>query len=263
MIHFWPLIMTCRNSIGCITSCLGSRLLDSFATCAVDVEALFGAFKEKYFPASGLMIDKERLKELFVSLNYDKLPEAAPPAEEADENEEEKKDEAPAPAPVPAAMTDYGGQTYELVAQHLQASGDSVHAAQLLSTLLICKAGYGETAFRFALKAVATDESGSLKESPLWMAITTSTNRPFDTPIIRNHIRRAFRTAEKLQPPAPEAADGEEAPPPPVVAPIDTAILIDDFVAKVSEDPLLAEALMKEVAVPIEAPPEAEGEAAE
>lgn len=137
----------------------------------------------------------------------------------------------------------------------------TLHVSTALTSLLVCKAGYGEPAFRFALKAVATDETNSLKEPALYVAIRAAANRDF-TPILRNHLRRAWRAAEKFAPPAPEgsgeAAEGDAPPPAPVVAPADSAVLVDDFVAKVSEDEALASVLTKEVPVPIEAPPAAE-----
>lgn len=180
---------------------------------------------------------------------------APPPPAEGEEEKKEDGGEAPPPAPVdPPKMTENAEQTFDLIGN----GATTIHIATLLSTLMICKSGYSEGVFRFACKAVATDETNSLKEGPLHLVITTVSNRPYGdwTPVMRTHLRKAWRTAEKFQPPAPEPSGEEGAPEPvaPVVAPEDTAALIDDFITKIGEDEILASLLTKEVPVPIEQP---------
>ncbi len=250
-------------------------------TPAVDGEAALASYKEKVLPsAPGGKVGPAEVKALFLALGYDKVTGPPPPApaeggaeggeaaapsgdgeEKKEEGAEGQEGSASAPAPAPAVETktsDYGEQVFAL----LDASkSGSLHIAQVLGTIQVCKAGFGEPALRFALKAAGAASSAetSLKEAEVFTAITVAANREL-TPIVRNHLRRAWRAAEKFQPPAPEGAEGggeEGAPPPaaPVVAPEDTAVIVDDFVAKVSEDEALSAALVKEVPVPIEAPP--------
>ncbi len=213
---------------------------------------------------------KTDLKQIFLALGYDKTidPPAAAGGDGGDGGEEKKEeggdgDGAAAAAPAaPAAeprVTDNAEQAFDLLA----GGAATVHVAVALGRLHVCKAGFGEPALRFALKAVAADETGSLKEAPLHVAVTTATNMPYPdwTPVMRNHLRRAWRAAEKFAPPPPEAPPAEDGgdapppPPPPAVDPADAAVIVDDFVAKVGEDEVLASLLTKEVAVPIEAPP--------
>jgi len=199
---------------------------------------------------------KAQLKEIFTSLNYDKIIEgSAPPAPEGGAEEEKKEEggEAPPPAPVePPKMTENAEQTFDLLSK----GAESIHIVTLLSTLMICKSGYSENVFRFACKAIATDETNSLKESPLHLVITSVSNRVYSdwTPVMRTHLRKVWRTAEKFQPPAPEPTEEVPEPVAPVVAPEDSAVLVDDFITKINEDEILASLLTKEVAVPIEQP---------
>jgi len=209
-----------------------------------DAEAAFGAYKEQVFPAapSG-MVTAAQLKEVFLARGYDKAPEPAAPAE----GEEAK-------APEPAEASKHAEAAFALLDEK---KAGALHVSAVLGTLFVCKGGFGEPALRFALKAVATDESGSLKEAPLFQALGVAASSELNE-AQRTNLRRAWRTAAKFEPPQPEPpAEGEEAKPPVVVKPEDTAVMVDDFVAKLAEDPALAFVYTREVPVPIEKPADA------
>lgn len=130
----------------------------------------------------------------------------------------------------------------------------------LLTTINTCKVGYGETAFRFALKACVDDESATnISEEHLWQALTRSASQPLDA-VLRNHLRRAWRGAvqagkgeeeeeeEEQEGGEDGAAPAADAPPP--------LVEVEDFVTKVTEDDVLASVLLKEVPIPIAEPAE-------
>ena len=221
---------------------------------AFDGEAALTALKEKGV-APGGAVSAAQLKEAFLALGSDKVPEAAAPAEG-----EEKKDgdEAAAPAAAAPPATQHAEAAYALLDAGAKPASAALPLVRVLGTLQVCKAGFGEPALRFALKCAATDESGSLKEGPLHSALSVAGSLPLSD-AARNNLRRAWRAAAKFEPPVPEASGEEGAPPPvaPTVAPADMAVMVDDFVAKVAEDAALAFAFTREVAVPIEKPAEA------
>ena len=129
---------------------------------------------------------------------------------------------------------------------------------ELLTVINTCKLGYGETSFRFALKACVDDEAATdIAEAHLWQALTRSASQPLDT-VLRNHLRRAWRGAiqagkgeeeEGEEEAADDAAAGE-------VEAKDLTVQVEDFVSKVTEDDLLASVLLKEVPIPIAEPAE-------
>ena len=120
---------------------------------------------------------------------------------------------------------------------------------------MLSKSGYGEPLLRFAIKCSTTDESGSMKEPEMNIALTVASSGSLNE-ATRTNLRRAWRLAAKFEPPQPEPpAEGEEAKPAVVVAPEDIAVMVDDFIAKISEDAALQLCFTKEIPVPIEAPP--------
>ena len=197
---------------------------------AFDAEAALAAYKEKVAPtAPGGLVTAAQLKEIWLGLGYDKVPEAAAPAEG-----EEKKDDdgaaAAAAAAAPAAASQHAEATFALIDT---AKTGSLHVARVLGALQVCKAGYGEAALRFALKCAAADESGALKEGPLFTALGVAGSLPLSA-AARNNLRRAWRTAAKFEPPQPEPSGEEGAPPPApvVVAPADMAVMVDERVPR-------------------------------
>lgn len=115
----------------------------------------------------------------------------------------------------------------------------------LLTTINTCKLGYGELAFRFALKACVDDEAATdISEAHLWQALTRATSQPLDS-VLRNHLRRAWRGAvqagkgdeeEEEEGGEAEAAPDPDAPPPP-----EPTVEVEDFVTKVTEDEVVRE----------------------
>lgn len=209
-----------------------------------DAEACLGAYKEKVAPTSpGGLITSAGLKEVFLAVGYDK----APPPPEAPAEGEEKKEDAP-----PGEVTKFAEATFALI--DTQNAG-SLHIAKVLGTIMLSKSGYGEPLLRFAIKCSTTDESGSMKEPEMNIALTVASSGSLNE-ATRTNLRRAWRLAAKFEPPQPEPpAEGEEAKPAVVVAPEDVAVMVDDFIAKISEDAALQLCFTKEIPVPIEAPP--------
>lgn len=306
----------------------------------LDAEALLVAYREKLAPKAGAAgtITAAGLKELFLSLGYDKQlggkPEGgegeaegeAPAEGEEAPAAEEGGEEAPAAeegaeggaaaaeggaadaeggaaapaegAPAEPQTSDNYAKTWEAVC----GQKESVQADWLVATLALFKSGYGEAALRFAVKAVDADGSGALSEAALWRAVTRAASSAL-TPTLRNHLRKAWRGAEKYVPPEEEPkeeegegegaeaeaegeapAEGEEgaekpegegeaapaaeepAAPPAPKAPEEPRVLSESFLGLVLEDEALAAVLAKEVPVPIEEPPapeEGEGEGEE
>ena len=149
-----------------------------------------------------------------------------------------------------------------------------VDGAWLVSTLALLKTGFGEGALRFAAKAADHAGTGAVCEADLWRAISRCASAPLGAPQ-RALLRRAWRTAEKYVKPEEEAVEGggeeeggegEAAPQRPKTPkkgdPEDVKVVLDSFITIITEDPILADVLVKEVAIPIEAPPE-EAEAGE
>jgi len=134
--------------------------------------------------------------------------EAEEEEEVVDEGEEgEERPPKPPKAPPKEEVSKWAEGTFGVVAD-----GEAVEALpvrNLMTTLFLCKTGYGEPALRFAIKLVDPEGGGALKEPELWFAITRSANLPLDA-TTRNHLRRAWRAAEK-QPLPGEGADPEEA----------------------------------------------------
>jgi len=209
-----------------------------------DAEACLAAYKEKVAPASpGGLITSAGLKEVFLAVGYDK----APPPPEAPAEGEEKKEDAP-----PGEVSKFAEATFALI--DTQNAG-TLHIAKVLGTIMLSKSGYGEPLLRFAIKCTSTDESGSLKEPEMNIALTVASSGSLNE-ATRTNLRRAWRLAAKFEPPQPEPpAEGEEAKPAVVVAPEDVAVLVDDFISKISEDAALQLCFTKEIPVPIEAPP--------
>jgi hypothetical protein len=93
---------------------------------------------------------------------------------------------------------------FSLVAQHA-AGGNATQTpselpvALIASIVSLCKTGYGEQSFRFAMRAEDADSTGALTEHQLWAAIQRSANRPLDS-ITRNHLRRAVSHILNLNP---------------------------------------------------------------
>lgn len=141
--------------------------------------------------------------------------------------------------------------------------GGQLDLRALLTTINTCKLGYGETAFRFALKACVDDESATdISEAHLWQALTRAASQPLDT-VLRNHLRRAWRGAvqagkgEEEEEEGGEEGEGDAAEPaadaPPAPEP---TVEVEDFVTKVTEDDVLAAVLLREVVIPIAEPAE-------
>lgn len=227
---------------------------------------------------------------LRADLGYDKVqggtaapaePAAEAPAEapaeaaEGAEGEEKKEEEAPAAAPAPAPPAGPSTQNAESVFELLDAEKQGkLHIVYILSTIALCKSGYNEGALAYALKAADLSGAGALLEPQVWVALTSVANAAF-TPVVRNHLRKLWRSSGKQEvapPPAAEGAEGEAAPEGeagsaaaaavPQQAPEDVKVLVDSLTEKLKEDERLASLFTKEIAIPITLPPPAEGEAA-
>jgi hypothetical protein len=209
-----------------------------------DAEASLASYKEKIAPTSpGGLVNASQLKEIFLALGYDK----APPPPEAPVEGEEKKEEVP-----PGEVTKFAETTFALI--DTQNVG-TLHIAKVLGTIMLSKSGYGEPLLRFAVKCTTTDESGSLKEPEMNLALSVASSASLNE-ATRTNLRRAWRLAAKFEPPQPEPpAEGEEPKPAVVVAPEDIAVMVDDFISKLSEDAALQLVFTKEIPVPLEAPP--------
>jgi hypothetical protein len=209
-----------------------------------DAEALLASYKEKIAPSSpNGLITSAGLKEIFLALGYDK----APPPPEASAEGEEKKEEAP-----PGEVTKFAEETFALIDSQ---NAGSLHIAKVLGTIMLSKSGYGEPLLRFAIKCTTTDESGSMKEPEMNIALSVAASGSLNE-TTRTNLRRAWRLAAKFEPPQPEPpAEGEEPKPAVVVAPEDIAVMVDDFITKITEDAALQQIFTKEIPVPIEAPP--------
>jgi len=220
---------------------------------------------------------------------------APPPAAAADEAPAEGEGGAaaaaeaapPAPAPAPAApepspppppppgppAASNAAKVWGALLPGAAPAGVRVDGAWLISTLALLKSGFGEGALRFAVKAADASGGGALTESELWRCVTRAASGPLDAPR-RALLRAAWRKAEKFAKPEEEEAaaggeggegggEGEENAPPPAEKRPKTPkveeevkVLADSFIAAVAEDEVLAGVLLKDVPLPIEAPPE-------
>lgn len=167
----------------------------------LDCEALLAAIKEKWPGKEALT--KPALKEIFLQLNYDKIKveEAAEGAGGEEEGGEEGGEAKPPAEPPKQEISQHAEATFELLLQHLKAAGrakapegeaaeQELEVKEFMSTLFICKNGYGEPAFKFAVKLVDKEGQNALLEADLWFAITRTAINPPDA-VVRNHLRKA------------------------------------------------------------------------
>ena len=182
------------------------------------------------------------------------------------------------------------GQAFDAIVNMLKESPNDAFPGlpRILAALYILRNGWdsGAGALRFALKCAEStrDPNGSIEERPLWTALTWSSStcaQAIDSPI-STHLRKVWRTCEKVAPTEPEEAqtseadseleegadenaaeDGEEgeakaaknekedtspAAQQPKAAPA-PRVSIDEFVSKMQEDALLANAWLKEISL--------------
>jgi len=162
----------------------------------------------------------------------------------------------------------------------------SVDGAEFITFLSVLKSGFSENALRFALKAVDSTNSGAATEAQVWRAISCAINC-VPSRQQQNHLRKAWRGAEKWQKPeepeveaaaaepgeaadaagnegssaaddaAAGSAESDVSPPALPSPPEEPKILIESFIAQVTEDEVCASLLLKEIAFPIEVPQEA------
>ncbi len=194
-------------------------------------------------------------------------PAAAPAAEAAAE------EAAPPPPPPGPPAASNAAKVWAALLPSAPVLGVRVDGAWLVSTLALLKSGFGEPALRFAAKAADAAGSGALTESELWRAVTRCASAPLDAPR-RALLRAAWRKADKFAKPEEEeggggegggegggdgseenAAPAEKRPKTPKPEE-EVKVMVDSFLAAVSEDEVLAGVLLKEVPLPIEAPPE-------
>jgi hypothetical protein len=231
--------------------------------------------RERVAEGKSFTVDKAALKELFLALGYDKV--TTPEEEGGDEEEGGEERSRPPPK---EEVTDYAGtaichltfsqshtallfspsfaeRAFDLIDSGKDSQLDLRH---ILTTINTCKLGYGEPAFRFALKAFADDDSApDMTEDQLWKALTRTSSQPLDA-VTRNHLRRAWRDAIKAargddEDDAAEAGDeaggGEDES-----KAAEPRVQVEEFVGKVGEDELLATIFLREVPIPIAEPAE-------
>jgi Ca2+-binding EF-hand superfamily protein len=159
----------------------------------------------------------------------------------------------------------------------------SVDGAELITFLSVLKSGFSENALRFALKAVDSTNSGAATEAQVWRAISCAINC-VPSRLQQNHLRKAWRGAEKWQKPeepavepsadtetaaavdedstavdgaAAGSGESEVSPPTAPSIPEEPKVVIESFIAQVTEDEVCASILLREIAFPIEMPQEA------
>lgn len=183
---------------------------------------------------------------------------------EAKEGGEGDGEEAAEPAPKVPKFTNHAADLLNV----LSGGKRSMDASNLLATLQICTAGWGEASLRNIISAHDLAGKGGLSEPELFSALMWAAPKSLELQQ-RTHLRKIWRDAERWQPEEKEEEEGgeegedesesktesktEESGPEPV------RVVADDFIEKLKEDEYLSAAFCEDVPVPAD-PAEGDGE---